>query len=79
MKELILMILENKLKNLEQRIMIISLNSLVFLVKEDLVFTLRILIKEESGLKMKKAIILSSMQMEIQLRKCLFHLIWIRW
>lgn len=59
--------------------MIISLSCLVFLVNEDLVFTQQILIKEESGLKMRKVIILLFTQTVIQLKKCLFHLIWIRW
>lgn len=66
---------ENRLKNLVQKIMIISLNFLVLQMKEDQVYIQAILIKEKYGQKMRKETFSLFMQMEILLKKCLYPLI----
>ena len=71
--------LENRSKNLVQKIMIISLSYLVLQMKEDQVSIHAILIKERYGLKMRKETFSLFMLMGILLKKCQFLSIWIKW
>ena len=71
--------LENRSKNLVQKIMIISLSYLVLQMKEDQVSIPVILIKERYGQKMRKETFSLFMLMGILLKKCQFLSIWIKW